>query len=121
MGFENIYEKNCPFCNKKFIANHLSRIYCTEKCKRRMFRKKKQDKKRLKNEDRKALELNDLLLDELYTKRKTSYTKAELEDVKFNPHCYDRRFKIENYIIYTLKDYLLLELPERVFKIYKSY
>ena len=86
-----------------------------------MFRKEKQDNRRLKSKDWEELELNDQRLDELYTKRKLSYTKAEIEEVKFNPYCYDRRFKIEKYIIYIMKDYLLLELPERVFKIYKSY
>jgi len=115
------YKKICPNCSTEFNANHLSRIYCCETCKRQMFRKKKQDKKRLKNKDREALELNDLRLDKLYIKRKLSYTKEELEEVKFNPYCYDRRFKIENYNIYIMKDYLLLELPQLVFKIYKSH
>ena len=92
------YHKNCPNCGNEFKANHLSRIYCCETCKRHMFRKKKQDKRKLKSKDQEALESNDLRLDELYTKSKPSYSKADLEEAKLNPKCYDRRFKIENYI-----------------------
>ena len=86
-----------------------------------MFRKKQQNKRECKNEDREALELNDLRLDELFIKRKPTYTKADLEGVKFSHKCYDRKFKIQNYIIYIIKDYLLLELPERVYNIYKCF
>ena len=115
------YKKTCPYDGKVFIAHHLSQKYCDQTCKKRMFRKKQQNKRERKNEDREALELNDLRLDELFIKSKPNYTKADLDGVKFNHKCYDRKFKIQNYIIYIIKDYLLLELPERVLNIYKCF
>jgi len=115
------YKKICPYDGKTYTAKHLSRKYCSETCKRRMFRKNQQNKRVRKNEDREALELNDLRLDELFSKKQPVFIKSEIEAAGFNFACYYRRYKIENYIVYVVKDYLLLELPEGKYKIYPNF
>ena len=121
MNQNDEYYKSCPFCNKQFLAKHLSRVYCSEAHKRRMFRKKQQNIRKQKNEDEEALELNALGLQRLLAKGQPNYARTDLDSVKFNHKCYDRKYKIENYIIYTIKDYLLVELSNRVFKIIKCF
>lgn len=114
------YKKTCPKCGDEFIAKHLSSKYCCETCKRRMFREKKQQERKKKVEDQKTLDSNDFRLGILHAKGKPSYSRMDLEDVKFNFNCYYKKFKIENFIISIMKDYSLLEFPNRVYKISKA-
>jgi ribosomal protein S27AE len=121
MNQNDEYNKTCPFCNKQFLAKHLSRVYCSEVHKRRMFRKKKQLAKKEIAADREALVINDLKLEDFFEKGKVELIKADLDEVKFNHKCYDRCYQIDNFNLYTFKNYALLEMKERNYIIYKSY
>ena len=121
MSKNDEYQKICPNCGNEFEAAHLSRIYCCETCKRQMFRKKKQQARKEKTEEKEVIEFDNLILQELFKSGKIEITKTDLDEVKFIPNGYDRRYRINSHIFYTFIDYALLETQNRNFKICKSF
>ena len=113
------YNKVCPVCETVFVAKHMSRVYDREKCKREAFRAKKQEKREEESDDRLALTENDQKLGKLFALKKPFYSKLDLESVKFDPTCYYRCYQVENTKEYVLERFILKELAERKFKIYK--
>jgi len=121
MAINDEYLRICPNCGDLFDANHISRIYCSETCKRQAFRIKKQQEREEKTEGKEAIEFDDLKLEELFKKGEIEITKTDLDEVKFIPNGYDRRYRIDSFIFYTFKNYALLEMQNRNFRICKSF
>ncbi len=113
------YSRVCPPCKTSFVATHMARVYCSEKCKREAFRAKKQESREEESEDRLALSENDAKLGKLFALKKPLYSKQDLDSVKFDSTCYYRCYQVENTKEYVLERFILKELPDRKFKIYK--
>jgi len=92
MGFEKEYEKKCPYCELTFLANHLNRVYCSEKCKRRMFRKRKQEKNRANRNEMNVFKKNNDLLKSYIKRNIVKVNESELVEAGFNEDYYVKKF-----------------------------
>jgi hypothetical protein len=80
----NEYIRNCPYCEKEFEANHLSRSYCSEKCKRRMYRLKKQVKRNKEELEMDQYLKNNSVLARLYRNDLKPFEQKELIKAGYN-------------------------------------
>jgi hypothetical protein len=113
------YKKICPFDGEPFTAEHLSRKYCSDTCKKRMFRKKKQLERQGKKEENNAIEYIDSQLELLFNSGKINITKVDLDKIQINPKGYYNRYQIDSFILYVFKKYALMEVLNRNYIIYK--
>jgi len=120
MGFEKEYEKICPYCKKNFTATHLSQVYCPEKCKSRMFRKRMQEKRKLANKESDVFQKNNALLKSLIDKGTSKITKKELIKLGFNEDYYLKKIMYNNNLLTLLEDYYLEALSDVELLIHKN-
>ena len=113
------YAKQCPYCENAFIANHLSRKYCSEKCKRAAFRDKKINIRRnTRYENRIGLK-NDNVLAQLYAE-KAILTDEILKDNGFDFNYYLKKLKLGDGILYVMKHNYNLLIKSESIKIIKN-
>ena len=96
MKIKREYPMVCRKCDENFIANHLNRKYCSEKCKRDMFGKKIREKREKNFDEKIRFDLNDELLDNLINKGTTKVTKEELKNDGFQDGYYLKKIQFNN-------------------------
>lgn len=80
----NEYHKRCPYCQKEFEAKHLSRSYCSERCKRRMFRSKQQEKRKATKTENELYLSNDKIVAKLYRSDLKPIEEKDLNNAGYN-------------------------------------
>jgi hypothetical protein len=115
------YQKICPTCEEEFLANHFSRVYCGDDCKSEAARAKKAERREKLSDRELDLSMNDKALKRLSIRIKQHYSQSDLESVHFDPKCYQHRFTHDVSTFYFIVNFVLQELPERIFKIHKCY
>jgi hypothetical protein len=119
MKINREYKMVCRKCNENFIADHLNRKYCSEKCKRDMFRKKQEDKRDNINKELLALNSNNNLLKNIKSKGISEITKEDLIKSGFKENVYIKRFRYNNKWFVLLDHFLLEPLTENKYCIHQ--
>jgi len=113
------YKKTCPYDGKAFIANHLSQIYCSEACKRHMFRKKLQDKRKSNNKEINLFKKNNTLIKNFSSRGITKVTKSELINSGFDQSYYLKKFMHNKTWLVLLEDFYLEAISDNEYLIHK--
>jgi hypothetical protein len=104
---QNEYQKTCPYCEKEFKAKHLSRSYCSEKCKRRMFRVKKQEMRKARDKEKDQYCKDSEILAKLYRINLQPFDEKELVKAGFNPSYFKDRLVHEDKMLVTYENHYL--------------
>jgi len=107
MKIKRDYERICPFCEKKFIAHHGNKLYCSERCKRDMFGRKVQETRVQEDIKKLTLRLNNTLLTRFWKKGKTQVTKDELINAGFEFKDTNKTFSYNRKMILLYENFLL--------------
>lgn len=99
--------KLCPYCNDHFRATHLSRVYCSERCKRRMFRHNIQERRKRVKTDKDFYINNNKVLAKLYKTDLRPFDQQDLVKAGYNPSYLNDRLRHEGKILITYEEYYL--------------
>ena len=116
----NEYAKICPYCEKQFEASHLSRAYCSEKCKRRMYRVKKQEMRQKAELEKNQYLKNNLILARLYRPDLSPFKQEELIEAGYNILYMKDKIRFEDKMLVTYEDHYLEVLYDDKVRIHKK-
>jgi hypothetical protein len=108
----NEYLKTCPYCSKQFEAGHLSKKYCCETCKRRAFRKKKQDERKEEKLDKDQCINNNAILARLYRNDESPFEQKELLKAGYNESYAKDWIRYKVNMLVTYNDYYIEVLKD---------
>jgi len=103
----NEYLRKCPYCEKEFEAEHLSRVYCDITCKKRMYRLKKQEKRKKEVMGKDQYLKNNSVLARLFRADLRPFEQEELLKAGYNGSYFKDKIRFEDKMIVIYEDHYL--------------